>query len=261
MTRKLLAVAGAAALAFSLPATAALADGYARRAPVAKPKPKAKPVVRHAPRPQAKRHAPPKHHPPKQHYAATVDYMERETLHTSYYEERNGQVFGPVVHYSERTIAPSQGCYPQAPCGYSTGAPHGVGLQHGFGHGPLTGGVGFGVDGGPIYSGRLFHHGPDYSGYSRSGSSYRSHSSTSSYGHGAYGYGHPNFSHPGAAPAYGYGHSYGGSFGSSSLGSGVGASGYTGFQPSPHGHGAGAQGYTGFQSVQPGRGYYNYGGR
>ena len=257
MTRTLLAAAGVAALALSLPATTALADGYERRAPVAKPKPKpkAKPMARHAPKPK-KHYAKVKHYAPKPYAAVAVDYQEKETVETSYYEERNGHVFGPVVTYSERVIAPSKGCYPQAPCGYSTGAPHGVSLHHGFGHG-LSGGVGFGVDGGPIYSGGVYrHYAPGFTSHSRGHSSYRSHSSASSYGYGAYGYGHPQHAHPGA-----YGYSHGGSFGSSMYGGGVGAQGYTGFRPGPFGHGVGAQGYTGFQSVHPGRGYYNYGSR
>jgi hypothetical protein len=304
MKRSLLA-AGAAALALSLPA-AAVADGVNRRPAVQQPRPKpaAKPVRHRAkPAPQRQvRHAPARHNAARHsHAAVTVDWEKLETHETRVYEERNGYSYGPVVGYSERYIAPSRGCYPQAPCGYSTGTHAGYGMAHGagyghdhsvhhggaayghdhaihhgaagvtvirpgFGHGPLTGGVGYGVDGGPVYgatvvvpgggfvSGGRFSSGRSFSsGYASSSAS--AYSSAQAQGGGYYNYGthgshrghhgqggHQgggvSYNHPGASGHAGFG--YGATYGH-------GGSGYLGFKPSAHGQGIGATGYTGFR--------------
>ena len=291
MKRSLLA-AGAAALALSLPA-AALADGVNRRPAVQQPKPKpaAKPVRHRAkPAPQRQaRHAPARRNAAAHSYAAvTVDYEELETLETRVYEERNGYSHGPVVGYSERYIAPARGCYPQAPCGYSTGVHAGYGMAHGaaygaghmggsnvtvirpgFGHGPLTGGVGYGVDGGPVFGSTVVVPGGGFVGGSRfsSGRSFSSgyasssasaYSSSQAQGGGYYNYGTPGAhgaygGHQGQGGRHGGGVSYGHSGASGHTGFGYGptyghgGSGYLGFKPSPYGQGIGSTGYTGFR--------------
>jgi hypothetical protein len=317
--KHLLLAAGAAALAFSLPATAALADGYNARPAYMQPKPKPKPKPRahakpvHKPVQQA-RHKPRVHAPAKSYAAAHVQYEELETYERSVTHEVNGVRSGPYVSYSERYVAPHKGCLPQAPCGYSTGhaghasaygagAVHGSsygasssyghtgsghghdqhhagayshgheahhggyghdhgahhggyghdhevhhGSAHGYGghgayasapvqsdfhHGPLTGGVGYGVDGGPVYGGGSFvvvQPGGYGGGFATRGSRYSSssgsaYSSSSAYGSSSYGHS-------------GYGH-----------GSGYvqGGNGYTGFKPGAFGYGVGTTGYTGFK--------------
>jgi hypothetical protein len=285
MKRSLLA-AGAAALALSLPA-AAVADGVNRRPAVQQPRPKpaAKPVRHRAkPAPQRQvRHAPARHNAARHsHAAVTVDWEKLETHETRVYEERNGYSYGPVVGYSERYIAPSRGCYPQAPCGYSTGTHAGYGMAHGaygmghgmqggsnvtvirpgFGHGPLTGGVGYGVDGGPVYgatvvvpggfSGRSFS-----SGYASSSAS--AYSSARAHGGGYYNYGthgstgghHGAGAHSGGHHGGGVSYGHSGASGHAGFGYGPtygrGGSGYLGFKPSPYGQGTGSTGYTGFR--------------
>jgi hypothetical protein len=222
--KRLFVAAGLAVAALSLPATAALADGYERRVH-AKPKPK----------PQLKRRAPrahaPQPHPHAQYHEtvrdfgavyccqrshASYSFEQLEKSETSYYEERNGQSFGPVVSYSERYVNPQRGCYPQAPCGYSTGQQAPAHFYYG-GH---PGGVGYGVDGGPVYGGStvfIVPGGGFRSHHAHGAASAAAHaygSSHSYYGggmsHGAYGggyghagapyppaYGHPGYHHPG----------------------------------------------------------------
>ncbi|MBW3559293.1 MAG: hypothetical protein KY449_05900 [Proteobacteria bacterium] len=267
--KHLLLAAGAAALALALPATAALADGYNARPAYmqAKPKPKAKP--RAQAKPAAKpvkqaRHKPRVHRPKTHGYAAAhVQYEELETVETSFTQEVNGYVSGPYTSYSERYIAPHHGCHPQAPCGYSRGTPYvdgaayGYGAQHGsaygygyghggttmiqpgFHHGALTGGVGYGVDGGPVFSGGnvFIVPGGRFSPGARvtrfGGSSASAHSSAQAYGSASYGYG----VHGGT---YGHGFGYGPT-------PGYNAGGYLGFKPSVHGQGIGTTGYGGFR--------------
>ena len=264
--KHLLLAAGASALALSLPATAALADGYNARPAYmqAKPKPKPRAQAKPAAKPHKQARHKPRAHQPKAHgYAAAhVQYEEFESVETSVTQEVNGYVSGPYTSYSERSVAPHRGCYAQAPCGYSTGTPYthgaayGYGAQHGsaygssyghggtmiqpgFHHGALTGGVGYGVDGGPVFSGGNVFIVPgsrfspggrvtSFGGSSASAYSSAQSQSSASYGYGVHGgtYGQ-GFGH---APTYGHG-----------------GSGYLGFKPSPHGQGIGTTGYTGFR--------------
>jgi hypothetical protein len=145
--KRMMLAAGAATLALTLPATAALADGYNARPAYMqpKPKPKAKPAPRAHAKPVAAPHKQARHkprvHQPRPHgYAAAhVQYEELETVETSFTQEVNGRVSGPYTSYSERYVAPHRGCHPQAPCGYSTGTPYARGVV--YGHSAYAGGA------------------------------------------------------------------------------------------------------------------------
>jgi hypothetical protein len=216
--KRLFVAAGLAVAALSLPATAALADGYEPRHH-AKPKPKTQLKRQAAPKAQAR-----KHHPHAQYRQtvrdfgavyccqrsqASYSFEQFEKTETSYYEERNGHAYGPVVSYSERYVNPQRGCHPHAPCGYSTGQQAPAHFYYG-GH---PGGVGFGVDGGPVYGGSTVFIVP--------GGGFRSH-----HAHGAAG---------AAAHAYGSSHSYySGGMHHGAYGGGYGHAGAA-FPPS-HGH-------------------------
>ena len=153
--KRLIVAAGLALAAVSLPATAALADGYAHKH-VAKPKPK--PQVKRKPTTRAKaakHHY--KHHEGVRDFAAvygqarshaSYSLEQFESVETSYYEESSHHRVGPVVHYRETNINPARGCLQHAPCGYSTGVP----ME--FHYGAHPGGVGYGVDGGAVYYGQ-----------------------------------------------------------------------------------------------------------
>jgi hypothetical protein len=166
--KRLFVAASLAVAAVSLPATAALADGYAPRH-AAKPKPQLKRKA-----PLKKPHHARKHH---RHYEGVRDfgalYKQRsyasysleqyESVETSYYEESAHHRVGPVVHYRETYINPARGCYPEAPCGYETGVPMA------FHYGGHPGGVGYGVDGGAY--GQAYGYYGGY-GYGHSGAAY-----------------------------------------------------------------------------------------
>lgn len=213
------------------------------------------------------------HPKPHGHAVAHVRYEEFESVETSVTHEVNGRIDGPYRSYSERYVAPHRGCLPQAPCGYSTGGghhgvSHGHGVHHGSAHGqhhgsmlgyggysgaygasvhghgartiqpgfhygPLTGGVGYGVDGGPVYGATTVIIRPSGYGYgygrSSSSSSASAYSSSQAYGSGGYSSG-------GHDTRFGYGPTYG-----------HGGHGYLGFKPSAYGYGVGQSGYGGFK--------------
>ena len=142
--KRILVAAGLAVAALSLPATAAMADGYERKH-VAKPKPKAKAHKKH--------HAKPKHH----YQEKMVDHAKvygtghkvvhvskHEEYSRSYYEERDGHV---VANYGMKVNA-REGCYPNAPCTWGFGPRHPTSVGPGWGSWGHAGGVGYGVDGG-----------------------------------------------------------------------------------------------------------------
>jgi hypothetical protein len=273
MKRTLLA-AGAAALAMGLPATAALADGYNARPAYMQAKPRPKPApraqARPAPKPQKQaRHAPrlQKTYKAHAHAAAVVQYEEFESVETSVTREVNGRVEGPYTSYSERYVAPHRGCHPQAPCGYSTGVQgyahgrhegghHGahVGGRHGaafggsgghdvtiirpgFEHGAMSGGVGYGVDGGPVYGASTVIIRPGGYGHgfgARSSSSASSYAHSSAQAHGSSSYSYGGSGHGGHGSGFGYGPTYG-----------HGGHGYLGFKPGAYGQGVGRSGYGG----------------
>jgi hypothetical protein len=227
--KRLLLAAGLAVAALSLPATAALADGYVQR-PVAKPKPKAKPAPKHHAKAKVK------HHAPKQAYAAanvSAYSMEKyERTETTYYQGSghhsagygHSYQHGPVTTYYSSTVAPHMGCYPERPCqtGWSSGGHHPtVGVSPAFHHGGHPGGVGFGVDGGPVYSG------PSVVFVPRAG--VPAHQGFGA-AHGYYGgqsYGHGSASAHSSASAYSHGSAYGRGGG---YGHGAGhGSGYSGY--------------------------------
>ena len=191
--KRLIVAAGLALAAVSLPATAALADGYAHRH-VAKPKPKPH-LKRKAPLKKQHHSAQHRHHEGGRDFAkvyghqrshASYSLEQYESVETSYYEESSRHRYGPVTYYRERYVNPARGCYPQAPCGYSTGVP----IE--FHQGGHAGGVGYGVDGGMIY------YGQPYSGYQGGG-----YYSGQGYGYAGAAY-PPVYGHPGY-PAPGYG--------------------------------------------------------
>lgn len=197
--KRLIVAASLAVAAVSLPATAALADGYAHR-PAAKPKPK--PAVKRKAPVKQKHHSHYKHHEGVRDFAkvyghqrshASYSLEQYESVETSYYEESSRHRYGPVTYYRESYINPARGCYAHAPCGYSTGVPVEF---HAYGH---PGGVGYGVDGSSFYYGTQSfagQHGGYYSGhgYGRPGSAYP-----------------PVYGHPGyAVPGYGHPKSFGG---------------------------------------------------
>ena len=202
--KRLIVAAGLAVAALSLPATAALADGYVRTAPKPKPKPKAKAK----PKPHAKKHY--KHRETVRDYGAvyccqrshaSYSFEQRETVESSYYEERNGVRYGPVVSYRESYVNPSQGCYAHAPCGHG----YGPQIPAQFHHGGHPGGVGYGVDGGPVYSGQAMFVVPGGGYWSHhaqgaAGASASAHGMAHSY-YGGAGYGHPGAPYP---PVYGH---------------------------------------------------------
>jgi hypothetical protein len=202
--KRLFVAAGLAMAALSLPATAALADGYVRTAPKPKPKPKPRAALKHHAKKAYRRHEPVRDYAAVyccQRSHASYSFEQMEKVESSYYEESSRHRYGPVVSYSESYVNPSRGCYPNAPCGYSTG-PH---VPAHFYYGGHPGGVGYGVDGGPVYSGQAMFIVP--------GGGYWSHhahgaagAAASAYGsaHGYYGgqgYGHPGAAYP---PTYGH---------------------------------------------------------
>ena len=233
--KRLFVAAGLAVAAMSLPATAALADGYEHRQ-TAKPKPKPQQLRRKAPR---RAHAPAHHRQERVRDFGAVYCCERshasysleqfESVETSYFEESSRGRIGPVVSYRESYINPARGCLPHAPCGYATGPQvvygggHGASfsgggahLGQGFHHGGHPGGVGYGVDGG--YAGTVFvvpgggfrsHHA--HGAMSRSATTFGgSHGYYGGQGFGVPGaaypprYGHPGFPMPGAhGPGHG----------------------------------------------------------
>jgi len=215
--KRLLLAAGLSVAALTVPATAALADGYVTR-PHAKPKPKAHAKAK--PSKQVHRqHARAPHAPYQGHVRdygalygarsyASVSLEQYERTETSTYEERDGRSYGPVVTYSEQTIAPHRGCYPQAPCGYAWSNAHpGAGYPQPqahvgseFHHGALAGGVGYGVDGGPIWSGPSVVFVPRVGvppayGYGQAQGYY-----------GGYSHPQPRWSHPGHGAPHGHKH-------------------------------------------------------
>ena len=143
--KRLLMAGGLAVAALSLPVTAALADGY-ERPRHAKPKPKAeaKPHAKAKAHQKAKvRHA--RAHAPYHGYVrdlsavyggrsyASVSLQQYEHVETTYHEQSSA---GGSAWSS----------------GYAGG--HGGGyVSHGFTGDALAGGVGYGVDGGPVWSG------------------------------------------------------------------------------------------------------------
>ncbi|HEX8570530.1 MAG TPA: hypothetical protein VF699_11500 [Caulobacteraceae bacterium] len=179
--KRFLVAAGLAVAALSLPATAAMADGYERKH-VAKPKPKAKAHKKH--------HAKPKQHHYEEkvvdhakHYGAghkVVHISKHEEYSRTYYEERDGHV---VAHYGTKVNA-REGCYPNAPCTWGFGARHPVAVSPGWGSWGHPGGVGYGVDGG--YHGWAMYspYAAGWTSYSRSVSEAR----TSSKVHGRSGH-------------------------------------------------------------------------
>ena len=187
--KRFLVAAGLAMAALSLPATAALADGYEKRH-VAKPKPKAKAKAK----PNKKHHAQPKHHYQEKvvdyakvygaHGHKVVHVSKHEESSRSYYEERDGHV---VAHHGSY-VNPAQGCYPTAPCtwGYGAGMRAPV-VSPGWGWWGHPGGVGYGVDGG-YHGGVVYAYpGHGWSSYSRSSAQSYSKSKSKSWSGGHHG--------------------------------------------------------------------------
>ena len=187
--KRILVAAGLAVAALSLPATAALADGYEKRH-VAKPKPKAKAKKKH--------HAKPKREIVREiavdhakAYGAghkVVHLSKHEEYSRSYYEERDGHV---VADYGMRVNA-REGCYPTAPCTWGYGPRNPVAVGPGWGWWGHPGGVGYGVGGG-YHGGTVVYVNPahGWSSYSRSVSEHRSKSKSHrswSGGHGMSGH-------------------------------------------------------------------------
>ena len=188
--KRIMVAAGLAVAALSLPATAALADGYERKH-VAKPKPKAK---AHAKAKHHKKHhaAPKKHHRYQEH---VVDYAKmygghHQVVHVSkhveesrsYYEERDGHV---VAHHGSY-VNPAQGCQPSRPCTWGYGASRPPVVSPGWGWWGHPGGVGYGVDGG--YHGQSMYIVPG-GGWSTQGAYSAGHASAMAQSH-AYSSGH-----------------------------------------------------------------------
>ena len=193
--KRLIVAAGLAFAALSLPATAALADGYKvqRKAPAPKPKPK--------PKAKAK-----KHHQAHVRYCcershASVSFEKLERVESSYYEESSRGRFGPVVSYRETYVNPAQGCQPSAPCTRSWGSP----IPAEFYWGGHPGGVGYGVEGAPIYSGQSMYIVPgggywSHHAHGAAGAAASSYGMAHSY-YGGHGYGAPGAAYP---PVYGH---------------------------------------------------------
>lgn len=111
---------------------------------------------------------------------------------------------------------------------------HAAPIQPGFHHGPLTGGVGYGVDGGPVYGAStvVIRPGGYGHGFAARGSRYSSRSSASAYSSAQ---GHASSGYSTGGHGFGYGPTYGGQ----------GGHGYLGFKPGAHGQGVGSTGYGG----------------
>ena len=204
--KRILVAAGLAVAALSLPATAAMADGYEKRH-VAKPKPKAKAKAKH----HKKHHAEPKHRYREtvvdhaRTYGAghkVVHISKHEEYSKSYYEERDGHV---VAHYGSY-VNPAQGCYPGAPCTWGYGPRQPVAVSSGWGWWGHPGGVGYGVSGG--YHGPVYAY-PGYGSSSYSRSSAESYSKSKSYGRWSGGH-HGMGGHHGAAGHHGVSVQHGG---------------------------------------------------